>query len=277
MDTKELSIILGDVTYDLEIVLNNEIISKGTAICIDNNGTLVTAAHNVVRLNHIYEDMIDKKVKIYAKASKGENYKLYRIATCAPSWHMPEMTAPIIIDLAILFPIIHESDNKFISIRDTEPILGEPVMMAGFPDEVELPFSFDKILDTSRNDVQKQMAILPISRRILMIKSGIVGCNMGFTFTDLEKKNDWKGSLFYIDNVMHYGASGGPIIDYSGELLGVILKRAVTETGNDEILKMAIPSGSCMGISANSISILLNILPNPRLEPTWPSARGQGA
>jgi hypothetical protein len=51
-----------------------------------------------------------------------------------------------------------------------------------------------------------------------------------------------------------------PIINRNKELVGIILKRAVTETSYESISSLPIPSGSCLGITASSTRVLFDLL-----------------
>jgi hypothetical protein len=194
MDTINYSIFLEEVTYDVEVLLNGELISSGSAVAINRDGDLVTAAHNIVRLNHVQEDAKEKGVIIYAR-SKRSNYFQYRILACAPSIGFAVLREPIVIDLAIIRPIIKNITENYLEIGNILPILGEPVLMAGFSDELELPFNFDKLLDTSNEEIKGQLAKLPYSKRMLMIKSGIIGCINGFEFHNEERRFNFQVQL----------------------------------------------------------------------------------
>ncbi len=55
--------------------------------------------------------------------------------------------------------------------------------------------------------------------------------------------------LMYVDNAMHPGASGGPVVSERGEAIGVLSQRAVTavDAGRDSMIK--VPSGCTVAIS----------------------------
>ena len=48
---------------------------------------------------------------------------------------------------------------------------------------------------------------------------------------------------------MHSGASGGPVINKSGDAVGIITQRAVTSASQKEAPSLSIPSGSTVAIS----------------------------
>src|SRR5690625_1128234 len=76
-------------------------------------------------------------------------------------------------------------------------------------------------------------------------------------------RNDgWKLSveLYYIDNVMHSGASGGPVSNKSGKVVGVITKRAVTSVSYPDLEypNKEVPSGSALAVTPSTIINYLN-------------------
>ena len=83
-----------------------------------------------------------------------------------------------------------------------------------------------------------------------IIKRGTVG-NAIFGVAERDGKPVLKQTLFYLDNQIHYGASGGPIVDRSGIARGVISKRTVTRSGVTEV-----PAGSTLGIGLEPLLAL---------------------
>lgn len=59
--------------------------------------------------------------------------------------------------------------------------------------------------------------------------------------------------VFYLDNVMHQGGSGGPVVDTDGILLGIVSKRAVIELTEEDAVRGKISSGSGMAVTAEAI------------------------
>ena len=95
----------------------------------------------------------------------------------------------------------------------------------------------------------------------LMIKSGIVGYRSNFTLNDTSNNAVYNGNIIYMDNVMHSGASGGPVVDLKGTLIGIITERAITSVPFEENPKLKVPSGSAVAISAKTIISILKSLP----------------
>ena len=55
---------------------------------------------------------------------------------------------------------------------------------------------------------------------------------------------------------MHSGASGGSMINKSGDAVGIITQRAVTSASQKEALSLSIPSGSTVAISIQPLNAL---------------------
>lgn len=142
-------------------------------------------------------------------------------------------------------------------IRESELVVGEKVLMAGYPDEMELPFSFDRHLDYQHEEVRQQRVNLEISQRILMIKSGMIGQKHGFDWKNPTNNIHISGEVMYIDNVMHSGASGGPVVSAGGELVGIITQRAITQVPYEETPGLRVPSGSGLAVTPRAFLPLL--------------------
>ncbi len=242
-----------------------EIISTGSGVIINSKGDVLTAAHVVTtRLPVRPEDVEDPEIRILIG---NVNYKpMY----CGITISTQYLRKPISIDLAILTPSLPQSNMPFLPINEGEPPIGSKVLMAGFSDEIELPFSFDRIIDYQHpllkeipSALQSSGPILKnifgIMRRQLLIKSGMIGKTFGFNFSD-SKNNSYSGNLLYIDNVMHSGASGGPIVNDKPEIIGIITERAITSVPYEETPKLKVPSGSTVAITPKAFSQIIKSL-----------------
>lgn len=254
MNKIQLCELLKVTTYSVEILCGDEVVDGGSAVAFNPNGCLLTAAHVVARLSHLQKDLSDSRIKIIAKTSSSSHYRIYKVGPCAPSIYLPEyLQKPLIIDLAILLPDESIQECPFLGIRKTGVMVGENVLMAGFPDELELPLSFDRNLDMRRPEAQRTIQNIVLTKRLLMIKSGMIGHKSNFNFYGNPGGITLKGETFYIDNAMHSGASGGPVIDESGMIAGIITQRAITNVPYEDTPNLRVPSGSCLAITPNSI------------------------
>lgn len=53
-----------------------------------------------------------------------------------------------------------------------------------------------------------------------------------------------KGHTFFVDNGLHSGASGGPVVDAGGEVFGVVTERSITRLGHGPQPELLVPAGS---------------------------------
>jgi hypothetical protein len=122
--------------------------------------------------------------------------------------------------------------------------------MAGFPDDIKLPLNFDKALNFDNQDLKEKKyeieSFLKNSIRLLMVRHGIIG-----SVQKIQINNNINGATYWIDNAVTYGASGGPVVDSSGKLIGIISEKGVTD-GVDS--KNLVPSGSTMALSHKLIT-----------------------
>ena len=118
----------------------------------------------------------------------------------------------ISIDITRLTPNI---DIESASLKwSSDPIAaGMRVTMAGYSSEVDHPVS-----TLLGNSSFKETPFI-------VYKSGIVAC----TFSATIGKQVF--DIFYIDNIMHPGASGGAIVNSSCEVVGIIIQQPMTSEG----------------------------------------------
>ncbi len=242
--------LLQETTYLVFVLLDSnvgqpELISSGTAVAVNSRGDLLTAAHVVTtRLPVRAEDVHDPNLVILAKRKSG-TFSRYSSPLCGLSVDLGKLlTGPLAVDLAVLRPVEAQREVEFLPISTRAPIVGESVLMAGYPDDIELPFSFDQMLPASSIQAQAQRMSLEISKRLMMIRSGMIGHSAGVTINQ-----EYIGDFFHVDNVLHSGASGGPVLDSSGAILGIVTKRAVTRVPYEETPRLRVPSGAAVAIT----------------------------
>lgn len=250
MKPPELCQCLEDTTYFINVYFQEgqeepELISAGSGVAVNSRADLLTAAHVVTsRLPVRQEDVKDPNSVILAM-SKGGPLQRYEPIFCSLRVTLDGyLTAPLTVDLALLRPISSQSSVPFLPISTESPVLGTQVLMAGYPDDMELPFAFDRLLNQAHWQVQAQRFNVDIARRLLMIRSGIVGHRSGVVINE-----QYAGHIFYIDNVLHSGASGGPVINYDGEIVGVLTERAITAVPYEESPKLRVPSGAAVAVT----------------------------
>lgn len=253
MNSIQISKVIKQCTYAVDVFYKEERISGGSAVAFNSLGYLLTAAHVVVRLEHIDKDVKDTDTVILAKTNSS-TYQPFRIGPCAPVISLPKyLRKSIVVDLAILIPLGQKSDIPFLEVRTSNIQIGERVLLAGYPDEVNLPFSFDSLLNYIDPDVKRQQPNIEIAKRLLMIKSGMVGHTSGFNMSDVANDISISGDILYVDNAMHSGASGGPVVDEQGKIAGIITQRALTQVPFEETPGLRVPSGTSIAITPSAI------------------------
>ena len=232
-------------------------IGTGSGVAINAKGDLLTAAHVVTgRIPIKPEDVNDPSVTIVAKTKTGQFNQYYPVL-CGVGIQNSLTKEPITVDLALLRPLSTQNDVPFLRLNRKPIKVGLEVLMAGFPDDMELPLSVDQTLDMTQPEVQFILPSLQIARlQLLMIKSGMVGYENRVTLTD--GKLTLEGQVFYVDNQLHSGASGGPVVNQDAEVIGIITKRAITSVSYLETPNLGVPSGSTVVISPRFILPLID-------------------
>lgn len=258
MNTVAICEMLERTTYALEVYQGDEKYSEGSGFCWNENGMLITAAHVITGRTPIKEeDWRDPEVKILAR-TKDSDYMQYEPALCGITVNFPgPLKEPLQIDLALLKPVEPRSgvDNLEIAY-ERWPRAGTPVLMAGFPDELETPLLWTKAINYEYPPIKEAAGeterIVERVGQLLMVKSGMIGHVSDISFDpDGSGVKTLEAGVYYIDNAMHSGASGGPVVDERGMVIGTISKRAVTTVAFPELESpnKELPSGSAMAVS----------------------------
>jgi len=240
---------------------NNRIINSGTGIIITETGTLLTANHVVSKYAKLPNPKITALAASGADNISRNNYQpfLYNVTL---DINMPAFAKPLEIDLAILKPIRKTTDEiTFVELENDIPSGGTDVIMAGFPDEIKPPLHFDRMLnfenpelDEKRTDIEDFFKYLMC---LVMMKSGMIGavhkiklsCNS--IIPGIQKNINVEGAEYWIDNASTYGASGGPVVNSSGKLIGILCEKGMTTEPN---IDLEVPSGSTMVLSHKLIT-----------------------
>lgn len=263
MNKKDICKNLEQNTYRIKSYDEDELINEGTGFCFNNRGCLITAAHVIDNGKPLTDDEV-KNNKILVKASrKNDKYNRYNINLCGIriDWPNGPFREDIIIDLAVLNPADPIMNAPHLKIADKTPKVGADVIMAGFPDELEFPLLINKKIDRkhlnkvqSKKQVDKNLDYL--QGMLIMQKSGMIGFSEDLVI-DPQKGDGFKLNIGinYIDNAMHSGASGGPVVNNECKVVGVITKRAVTGISYPDLdnPNQEIPSGSTLSITPKTV------------------------
>jgi S1-C subfamily serine protease len=242
-----LSTFYGEDPFDPE-----NVIAIGSGVAINNKGYLLTTAHTITnRLPIRFTDVQDPHAKTVAKTKYG-NFSQYTTIHCGIQLTNPLLKKPIQVDLAILKPLKEGNNVPFLNVCFDPIKLGLDVMMAGFPDDMEVPFEITENIDTSIELGKTFSQNLRGWEHLLMIKSGMIGSLNPVTLSD--GKFSISGDIFYIDNSIHSGASGGPVVNERAEIIGIITQRAMTKVDYEDTPNLSVPSGSTVAISPRFIS-----------------------
>jgi hypothetical protein len=248
----------------ITVFLGDELISEGSGFAINEDGVVFTAAHVITGRMPIQErDYKDPNAKIFVKFS-GMDALEYNVGTCGINISASGIGEVVQIDQAVIFP---KSPLRlpFESVTiGYPPELGEEVFFAGYSDELQVPFRIDKILEANAESITYGVAVRRGHRSDItgpMIKRGVVGNILKIETIEGTTGQIIKCSVFYIDNGIHSGASGGPIFNRQGQVIGVIVQRATTSAAQSADVGLEVPSGSTVGLSClHTMSAMINRL-----------------
>lgn len=244
---------VADACCYITVFIDDEKVSEGTGFAYTSMGEVLTAAHVVTgRWPIRHDDYKDPTQVIYCKFA-GLPAAEYRVFFCGIDIEVAAFKSLVQLDLAILLPKqTFAVAVPYISANPNPPKLGERVCMAGFSEELELPFNVDKLLD---HDYAGASAFREAMRTGYMadmtgplLKQGNVGNLRRIGAENTQSGDCIECDVMYIDNAMHHGASGGPLINEHGDAVGVVSQRAVTRVDVGEE-KVRIPSGCTLAIS----------------------------
>lgn len=247
---------VGPACCYITVFVNDEKISEGTGFAFSTQGEVLTAAHVVTgRWPIREEDYRDPSLKIFCKFP-GLPLLEYAVMVCGIAIEVPAFKHTVQIDLAVL---LLKSDNATIPVvphipaRAAAPRLGEQVFMAGFSEELELPFRLNSLLQPTYPGVDEFLQAMNKGYMADMMgplfKRGVVGNIRSVVAENLETSDRVQCEVIYIDNAMHPGASGGPLFNTQGEAVGVVSQRAVTSVDSGDKGMLQIPSGCTVAVS----------------------------
>ncbi len=245
----------------ITVFLGNEKISQGTGFCCLPTGEVITAAHVITgRMPISSEDVNDPDVRVFAKFPYLPLFE-YKVMLCSLRIIVDSFLEEIQIDIAVLQSIrtYKEYPTALTTCLDP-PELGDEVYIAGFSDELLLPYQIDKLVKETSTGVSEFLDAMKKGYQAdmtgPMIKRATVG-NIRRIIASNDSQNI-SSDIFYLDKGMHSGASGGPVVDLNGNVVGLITQRAITPAFQTDKSKLMVPSGSTVCISFSSLLALNN-------------------
>ena len=237
----------------ITVFLGDEKISDGTGFAYTDSGEVLTAAHVVTGRWPIKpEDYKDPSQRIFCKFP-GLPLAEYRVMFCAITLEVALFSEPIQIDIALLLPKTPFAIGvSYLPALVHPPKLGERVFVAGYSDELVLPFQVDKLLAKDFNGVPAFLEVMDKGYMADMtgplIKQGHVGNIRRIVAENTTSGDRVECDVMYIDNSMHSGASGGPVFNENGDVVGLITKRATTSASQSRYPNLDVPSGCTIGL-----------------------------
>lgn len=248
----------------ITVILDGETISQGTCFAYTSQGEIITAAHVVTgRMPIRLEDYTDPNAKIFVKFP-GRPTIEYFVHFCSVGIDVDAFSETIQLDIAALAPKEKQTEVfSFLPAGLKFPQLGERVFLSGFSDDLSLPFNLDRIAKRDFPGMQSFLSAMQ-SGYIAdmmgpMIKSAIVGNHVRIHASNSTLNINADFSLFYMDNGMNSGASGGPIVNEAGEAVGVISQRAVTSASQSADTNLKVPAGATIGLSLEPMETVRQI------------------
>lgn len=243
------------------VFLDEDKISEGTGFAFSENGDILTAAHVITaRWPILPEDYKTPGLRIFCKFP-GVPLIEYKVAFCGITLQVSGFTAPIQFDLAALVAKNpHSCAVPFLPTVVHPPKLGQRVLLAGYSDELELPYDFKKLL---KPDMPGVSAFFEAMQKGFMadmtgplIKHGHVGNLRRVAAVNTTTAERIECDVIYIDNSMHSGASGGPIVDENGDVVAIITKRSITSASQNRYPQLNVPSGCTIGLGLQPLLYL---------------------
>ncbi|MDA3807028.1 MAG: serine protease [Thiomicrorhabdus sp.] len=247
------------------VLLDDEIISEGTCFTFTPDGEVITAAHVVTgRVPIKSEDYSDPNVKIYIKFT-GRPLMEYRVSFCSLSIQCEAFTEVVQLDIAALTPKQKQEQTfPYLPASFTSPHLGQQVFLSGFSDDLSLPFNLDKIADKSVPGMQEFFSSMKKGYMADMmgplIKRAIVANHRRIHASNSKQNINVEADVFYLDNGVNSGASGGPVVNENGEAIGVITQRAVTSASQESVPNLKVPSGATIALSLHPMETIRQLI-----------------
>lgn len=236
----------------ISIIFNGSLESCGTGTIINNRGTVLTAGHVVGLVKDFSKEEISKTQILVS--GEGIPQSFYRPLLNSPILTIEEPAAEIVLDVALLVPLQPVSPDvpERLKIESFNVKVGQEVIMAGYSEETPFPFDFDRaIRNIVPSESKKAYDAFLGTIKPATWKSGMVAHT-----AILDLGGILTGQIIHVDNGMHRGASGGPIIDASGNVVALITDRAMVSAKvlvEEKLHEFYVPSGNTFGLSISAV------------------------
>lgn len=249
-----------DSVVPISLVYKGQQISYGSGTVCNEDGKIITACHVIDQINDLENDL--KNVRLEVRL-KDYGLSLYKPLLMGITLSIPNLIEGVLIDVAIIEPFLSIKTKDYLAPRlDFIPIeFGESMLLAGYSEETPFILNFDEII---RNKIPiDKLNHYNLSLGFMKqptFKSGILSHKAGLYVTG---NMTMQAEVYHIDNGMHSGASGGPIINSQGEFVGIITHRAMIPIKvlvEQNLMKMYAPSGNTFGIGTSSLKSYENLI-----------------
>jgi len=233
--------------------------NQGSGVSINTNGDLLTAAHVISKRANKSREHIEN-IRVRDEKTQTSTTE-YEVMIPGLDVGMPHLASPILLDIGYVRPKKPPSKPRaFLELSEADIEVGTEVLMAGFPEDVILPLDFLRLLDKDDPIVQEKLDEVIESNRQLMVKSGIIGNASPFSFD--ASGGSISGQIFAVDNYMAKGASGGPVVNSIGQIIGIIIEGSeiVSYVEGGTEIEIPIPSGITYAISTRTIATIRDLL-----------------
>lgn len=204
-----------------------KILSAGSGVFVSTAGSVLTAQHVVASRGRL----IPGTILVILPGLAPRPYIVASPVGIGIDVGVPDVIRQLPIDLAILKPVTPWLAEDCLRLRDDIPPAGTDVLLAGFPDDILLPFMFDEAFELMNPDVNTlndhlQEHFHHFIRPLMCIDTMIgaaAGVNLSLPGGTIE------AATYSTPIGFTYGGSGGPMVDLEGSLVGIAIRKGVTD------------------------------------------------
>lgn len=249
-----------DSVVPISLVYNGKQISYGSGTVCSKDGKIITACHVIDQISDLEKDIKNARLEVKLKDI---GLRLYKPLLMGITLSIPNIVDGILIDVAIIEPLQPILTKDYLTpVLDFLPLeFGESILLAGYSEETPFILNFDEI-------IRKKIPINQLNQYNLSLgfmkqptfKSGMLSHKAGL---HVSGNLTMQAEVYHIDNGMHSGASGGPIINSQGEFIGIITHRAMIPIKilvEQKLMKTYMPSGNTFGIGTSSLKCYENLI-----------------